>query len=412
MANYEIKAITSLLELKEVRGLWEENQWHPNADFEFFSLIVSTRPQIISPCVFVLSQKGKAISLLAGRIEHATMPLRLGYATLARLPVRRIVIIEGAFMGDRSESNWSALLLFMDRFLIRGAIDYAFFEQVHIGSSFHTRAREMFSSDRFKPAHEPSEHWLMSLPESWDAFLKTRSKKHRYWLKRLENILNKEFPGKWTIRRYTLAAETGEFLRAAETIAKTTYHRSLAVGFSLNEENEKRINLEARRDQLRGYILFINDEPKAFWYCTIYQKRLYLCSTGYLPDLRSYEVGTILLMKVFRDHCGSNVDMVDFGLGEAGYKQRFGSEHFSEASHALFAQSARGRWLSSTQQLMQLLTKGAKGTLDRLNITQKFKTMWRRKLEEKSAAVPRESEPQSGNVAGEPVFKSHDSGES
>lgn len=403
MTDHQIKVISSFQELEEVQQLWKGTQWHPNAEFDFFKLIASSRPEVIAPCVFAVSDHGKLVSLLAGRIERAKMTFRLGYANLAKIQVLRLVIIEGAFMGDRSEGVWVHLLSFLDNFLVTRGLDYAYFEQMRIASEFEEKAKQLLSPSRFHPAHDLSEHWLMQLPKTWDEFLKSRSKKHRYWLKRLENILNKEFPGQWTMRRYSTSAEATEFAVAAETVASTTYHRSLGVGFAFNNENSTRLELEAKSGRLRGYVLSINGEPAAFWYCTTFLKRLYLCSTGYLPAFRSYEVGTVLLMKVFQDHCGSEVDVVDFGLGEAGYKQRFGSEHFTEASYTLFAGSGRGRRLNAAHRLMRRVTRTAKRVLDRLKITQRFKTLWRRRLEQSTGTAPGPDQAISSNAAADPA---------
>lgn len=394
MSCYQIKTFTSVEGMEELRSLWESSQWHPNADFRFFQLIVGIRTNVVSPCIFAVYDDGTPISLLAGRIENAHLPVRLGYATLAKIPMRQLVIIDGAFMGNRSEIVWAQLLDFVDKFLVTAQIDLAYFEQVKIGSPLHLLAQASFGRTRFRPVRDPSEHWLMRLPKTWDEFLKSRSKKHRYWLKRLENILNKDFPGQWSARLYTTAGEAREFADAAEAIASTTYHRSLGVGFARNEENLRRVELEANQERLRGYVLSIKGEPKAFWHCIVFQKTLHLCSTGYQPSLRDYELGTILLMKVFQDHCEKGGEMVDFGLGEAGYKQRFGSEHFTEASILLFAKTGRGLRLNILNGLTRFITKIAKSVLDRLKITQRFKTLWRRKLEKKTVTVEaKEPEP-------------------
>ncbi len=65
-------------------------------------------------------------------------------------------------------------------------------------------------------------------------------------------------------------------------------------------------------------------------------------TTGYDADYRRYELGTVSLMRVFKDLCGTNIRMVDFGRGDVGYKQRFGTSYLEVASTRVFSVTDRG----------------------------------------------------------------------
>jgi hypothetical protein len=111
-----------------------------------------------------------------------------------------------------------------------------------------------------------------------------------------------------------------------------------------------------------------------------YKQSLYLAATGYDPAYRNYELGTILLMKVLEDSCGTDVAKVDFGEGDADYKRRFSSGSFDERSVRLFAHSGRGFLLRSLFSIMDLGTRFAATMLDRFGVTQRVKTAWGRRL--------------------------------
>jgi hypothetical protein len=376
-----VKLYTTLEEIRALRPIWEGVQWYPGADYEFFTLIVQSRSETVLPCVLVLYKNHVPISLLAGRIEKAKMPVRFGYASIMEIPVRQLVFIAGGFMGERSEAIWESLLTFAERLMIEQKIDLAIFEYLKVPSRELESAKRAFSFVRFYQAKEISKHWLLSLPTSWDGFMKSRSSKHRYWLKRLPRVLDREFPRQWNIVRYVSPDSMGKFGDAAEEVARSTYQRRLAVGFRRGEESLQRLALDARRGRLRGYVLFIREKPKAFWYCFVYKRTLYLASTGYDPAYRSYELGTILLMKILEDHCGTDVREVDFGEGDADYKRRFGSGYFVEGSAYLFAGSLRGLCLHTLHRTTIFIRGFGRNILDRLQITRRIKTRWRRKLE-------------------------------
>lgn len=378
--SYEVKAITALAELEGVRPFWDAAKPVPGADYEHFVMAIGRRTNILSPCVLEVSQHGKTLALWPGRIETAILPLRLGYATLGKINVRQAVFIAGGFMGLQTEATMDALLSFTSQLLLAQKLDLAIFEHVAAASPLHGSTQRVLRRGQLSPVRDDSTVWLMKLPQSYDEFLKSRSKKHRYWLKRLVSVLDREFAGKWTVKKYTSQDEAREFAEAAEMVAKSTYQRSMGVGFHLNQESRERIEQEARGGRLRGYLLWLENEPKAFWHCFVHQDTLYLAATGYDPGLAGYELGTVLLMKIFQEYCGTEVATVNFGLGDAGYKQRFASDHFVLTTLYVFSRTLRGLRLNVLRSSLAFSTKLGKAVLNRLQVTQRVKTLWRRRM--------------------------------
>lgn len=379
----QVKVITSLAEMRALRPFWEIAQRHPSVDIDFFELVVKVRSNVVSPCVLALFRDEKPAALLPGRIEEAKFPIRLGYATLAGIPVRQVVLLAGEYMGEKTEENCRSLLKCVDRLLREQRLDLAIFWQLKVGSYEHEAIQQTFKQSQFSTAQDASKHWLMSLPGTWDDFLRSRSHKRRHELRRLPRVLDRDFAGQWKIKIYASSHEAMEFINAVESVAGRTYQRGLNVGFRRDEENVQRIHTDARQGRLAGYVLFIKDKPTAFWYCFDYKGVLYPAATGYDPAFRDYELGTILLLEIIHDYCGTDIGTIDFGSGDADYKRRFCSDHFLENSLFVFSRSARGRCLHGLHRATGFGTKIAKQCLDRLQITQQVKTRWRRRLEPK-----------------------------
>jgi hypothetical protein len=315
------------------------------------------------------------------------MRIGFGYAKLANPSVKQLVLINGGFIGAWAPELYRQFIPFLRKFLEDRQLDLVRISQVRLNAPFHALLIDAPRGQRAIPEGGEALHWLMRLPATWPEFLQSRSKKHRYWIKRLSNILDRDFPAAWGMQLHTSPEQTKGFLQAAEKIADTTYHRGLGVGIRADEQNLQRLKLEAERGQLRGYLLTIKDKPCAFWYCSVYGKTLHLCTTGYDSSLRDYELGTVLLMKVFEDHCGSAIDLVDFGLGDAGYKQRFGTENYTETSFCLFAPTRRGRILRAAFVLSVGSNVFARRLLDKLRLTQSLKTFWRQRLSGRSTGA-------------------------
>jgi hypothetical protein len=378
--NYQINVVTSFKEMDAVRPLWESAQWHPAADYEFFTLITQTRDNVISPCIFTVLRGKKPVALLAGRIEAGKAPIRFGYATVAQIPVRQLILVAGGYMGERTQANWQRLLGCIQDQLPKIHADLAIFERLKGESFEYETILKTFNRSQLWAAQNASNHWFLTLPSTWDEFLKGRSSKHRTWLKRLPRVLDRDFNCQWKIQLYSSPDEGRMFVDAAEAIASRTYQRGLGVGFCKNEETLRRIQLDAQRGRLRAYVLHIRNDPKAFWYCFCYKQTLYTAATGYDPAYRCYELGTILLMKVLEDSCGTYLACVDFGEGDADYKRRFGSGSFDERSIRFFANSGRGFLLRNLFSIMDLGKRFALMLLDRFGVTQRVKTAWRRRL--------------------------------
>lgn len=395
MEDYKIRAITSWDEINKFRPFWQRTQWHPGADLNFFELILKGRSTVISPCVFILTNNDQIIALLAGRIEHSKIQIRLGYATLAKIAVRKLVLMEGGFMGNRTDDVWTKFLAFVCGYLREANLGLASFENVRLTSPQYTIAKQMFGRSQLSSGNS-AEHWLLQLPKKYEDFMAGRSKKRRYWLNRLPRVLDKDFPGEWSMVRYSSANEVQDFAAAAETVACKTYHRGLGVGFQANDETIKRLTMEAGLNQLCSYVLFIKKEPKAFWHCFKYANVLYLASTGYDPEYGSYEVGTVLLLKVFQDYCGTDINVVDFGLGDADYKQRYGSEHFTETTLVLFPRTIKGVYLNFIKSSGDATNQTIRKMVDRLHLTQRMKKIWRRGKSASTKSSPDNQNPHTG----------------
>jgi Acetyltransferase (GNAT) domain len=378
--GYSISILSSLPSLEAVRALWEANQRHPFADYEFYSLVCRTRASTTRPCVVAFYRDDAPVALLVGRVDTVEQRIRIGYATLGALSVRQLRFIAGGYLGELSEHHLAGFMEAIERLMRTDGIPLAVFEGIEEATTPDACICSAFGFCRRSTIEGTARHWLLALPETWEAFLKGRNAKHRYWINRLPRVLDRDFPNRWNIQTHLSIAQAAGFIDAAEAIASTTYHRALDVGFRRNDEYIERVHLDARRDRLRGYVLLIDGSPKAFWYCIVYGDTLHLLATAYDPAFKEYEIGTVLLMQAFKDHCGTGFRLVDFGLGDASYKQRFGSEYVLERPIYVFSNSLEGYGLRCLYGALRGVDRSGRWVIDRLRVTQQFKTFWKKRL--------------------------------
>lgn len=370
--------------LDSLRAFWQSKQAHPLVDFDFFTLICQVRAKTTRPCVIAVWRGLELIALIVGRSETIAKRLGIGYAQVATLKLQHLRFISGGFIGEQSTSIINAALAQVAEYMQVKRIACAAFEGLQPESLTHRVVGEAVRPWRIAFLDGTAKHWTLDLPQSWDEFMRQRQTKHRYWINRLARTLDRDFPGRWSIETYREAHEVDVFLEAAEQVASTAYHRAMNVGFRYDEEYTQRVQLEARVGRLRGYVLRIDARAAAFWYCAAYRGTVHLIATAFDPRYGKYEPGTLLLMSVFREHCGSAEARVDFGLGDAAYKQRFGTDSVVEGTLYFFAATLRGVALRAVFGAFRLLNDSGARLLQHFDLTQRVKTLWKRRLREQA----------------------------
>jgi len=277
-------------------------------------------------------------------------------------------------MGDDSEETCRAMLQRAVRVVAEKRLDCLFIGYVQCQEPLFRLAARDFPSWYCRDwAITASKHWALKLPESFDSFLKGRSKKHRYWLKRLPRVLEETFPQRVKIEAFRDPQGFDIFYRDARTVFETSYQRRIGGAFGADDSEMAKSKLSAERGAFRGYILYIDGCPCSYWLTTVYHDVLHLNQTGYDPRFRKFELGTILLMRVLADHCGTPVREADFGPGEEGYKERFGDYSFSEASVRIYRPCARTVFANALMGLNAKLSGGGELLLAKLGLFQRVK---------------------------------------
>jgi CelD/BcsL family acetyltransferase involved in cellulose biosynthesis len=142
----------------------------------------------------------------------------------------------------------------------------------------------------------------------------------------------------------------------------------------------QRLQLEAEKGWLRTYILYAANLPCAFWMGTVYRGKFYSDCLGYDPSYEKYSPGTFLLNAMIEDSCRDGIEQVDFGLGDARYKQRFGNCSWQEVTAYIYGPSWRGLRVNALRTPAAFLDRLTKQALDRTNLLPKIKKLWRNRL--------------------------------
>jgi CelD/BcsL family acetyltransferase involved in cellulose biosynthesis len=218
-------------------------------------------------------------------------------------------------------------------------------------------------------------------------FYQRLPKKTRHNLKWEAKKLLDDHSGQVKVFCFREPAELDRMIKDIEQVAKTTYQRSLGVGFKATPELFGRMVHEAREGRLRAYVLYVNEKPCAFWLGYVCHDILYVDCTGYDSSLRKYSPGKYLLMKVFEDSGREGLSKVDCGYGDEWYKEHFGTSQWSEIITYLFAPTRKGIGLNVLRTAAILTDRTLRWGLRRTALFPWIKRHWRNRLRRKVSIV-------------------------
>ena len=390
-----VKVLKTFAELEEMRGVWSAWNKHPNSDIEFYSMVLRSGPELRRPHVMVCYDGGHPAAMLIGRIEKSSIDLKLGYKSLWDVPVRQLTLIYGGALGNLSAVHCKALMDEVMNTLERGQADLAFFNHLDADSEFcvaATKLPRLLSRD-----HVPARvvHRGMTLPASVEDVYRRLSPKVRKNIKWQARKLVSYTEGNIEIRIFADLAEVDCMMAAVERVAKKTYQRALGVGFTDDPAMRRRFRLEAESGRLRAHVLYIRGEPAAFWIGSLYRDTLYSDFMGYDPVYSKYSPGMYLIMKVIEGLIAQagkeHPAFINFGLGDAQYKEVLGDRCWQERPVYIFAPTMRGIVVNICRTLVALTDQGLKQFLKKTNLLQRAKTLWRTQAREHHSVAQKDT---------------------
>ena len=375
-----IKILENSDDLNSIRNSWTDMNHHPNADPDFYIAILNERKEILRPHVMVLYDDQKPQAMMIGRVESRRMAIQIGYMPVYSPKVLSLTILHGGLLGNFTHETSEIFVKELLNSLRLHEFDAVYFGGIPVDSNIFPMIKTMPSV--FCRDNIPIEamHWKAGLTSTVEDFLKKISRKHRYWVRRMANLLEKDFPGRIRIQSFTGEGTVDQLCTDVESIASRTYHRGLGVGFVDNHENRARMALSAKKKWLRAYILYIDEKPCSFWIATCYGDTVHLNFTGYDSKYEKYEPGTVLFIKMVEEFCREGIKVMDYGSGDAKYKSRFGDSNWMEASIYIFSPSLKGVSINLVRTSANFITKTSKRILAKTSLTESVKKRWRKRV--------------------------------
>ena len=381
-----VEVARTLDEVEALRPTWAALQ-SPflTSDLDFVLAYVENTPGVHRPHAVVLSDESGPVALVSGRIEDAPLPARLGPKTVLNPTVRSLTVTYGGFMGQVDGTTTPQLLAALQESVEPGEIDIIRMRMLDLDSPVRTAAIEGSPFLRREHFSAQMPHWRTQISGSLDEFLARRSRRRRESVRRYVKRLEKTYGDGARIEIFRTRDQIDRLFADSALIHRETYQHVLGVGFSDEKVQRALTELAMDRGWFRGYILYLNDAPAAFWHGNAYKGVFGIGATGFDPAFADARPGTYLLMRAVEDLAADgSVETLDFGFGDAEYKRHFGDECRPEEDVVLVERRARPLALNLARTGLQGTTKVARGAVERVGGLGRLRRRRRERLAEKA----------------------------
>lgn len=384
---YTLKVTRTFDDVEKMRSCWEQFNEHPNSDIDRFLTFVDNRSEVLGPHVITVLKADEPKLIIAGRIEHSTLELKIGYKTLLKPKLRTLAIIYGGILGEAEDDTAvrQAMIEILGT-LSRGEVELVKLSHLRQESLVHRLAKEMPPAICRDNVSLQNIHWRIALPETSADYFDNLKKRVRKNLRRASRSLEKKYPTGVSIKCFQKIEDVPQFINDAEIIAKKSYQRAIGGGFVADDVRIKLVELEARRNRLLAFILYIDGIPVAYDRGTLYSKTFFWGDGGFDPDYKDIEPGTNMLVHIINKLYEHNIKYVDFGFGDAFYKQLYCNECWQEETVYIFAPKPKTVAINFIRSATIALAKYLEAILKKTKLLDKIKSYWRQSLSNRETA--------------------------
>jgi len=371
----EVKAFLSEEQLQGIKEDWALFQNSPESNWELYWGSLRNRGEGAGPYVLAVRDDSRLSGMLMGRSENGHADLRFGYWRLFRMPVKNIVIqsVQTLPPGDGEGLLRQMALRVVDD-LRRGVADAAVFDCVPEDSALH-RVLNGIDLPRRMRDNVPKRqiHWHLNLPATFNEY----QKKHKGFMQKVRKF-ERAYEGRFLYRLFTAEAEIDDFCSAADAVARKTYQRALGVGFLNSAEDRGKIKAASAQGAWLAFVEFVDGKAVAFWSGCRFGSSVFLWWTAYDTDFQEFSPGLVSLARMAERLIGEGITDIDFGVGDAAYKERLCNESRWEETVCIYAPTSKGMLARGVRSL-----DAALGNLTRTRLkglANRLKTPWRRMM--------------------------------
>ena len=385
MGSYHVQILRSRDEIEALRDFWSACNPGRDCDLDFYLFVADHIDGCLRPHVILLLEDGIPRALLAGRLDVGRVPIRAGYYTLPVPSIRILRIVHGGCLGEITHERARLLIGSVNQSLAADEADAAMLESVEVNSPIAECARQLPSRLCRDRLIYPQIHRMRDMAAS-SGTVQSHLSSHARTAQRQRTTKLKRAFGDVRIKRVRSCDEVPGLIRDAERIAQRSYQSGLGVGFSRTPFVESRLAFEAQKGWLRAYVLYLDEDPCAFWIGSLRNGAFISNYLAFDPSYSEYSPGMYLLLIAMEDVLAdaSIVRLFDFGIGDAGYKERLSNRFVEEAPIYVFAPRIKALGINALRSTVGVVNHSIKHSSKLAPQVNKIKRWLRRRAAERA----------------------------
>ncbi|KUJ82590.1 MULTISPECIES: GNAT family N-acetyltransferase [Microbulbifer] len=290
---------------------------------DFYLPFLNAREGKNSPQVVLWRQGSDARGILVGRRSRGRHQLSIGPLKIPMPELRRLDITYGG-LESKDEQVAQLQADYLRELLQSGTVDCISVHHLPVDSAI---GGILQAGLRMPGDGSPivKKQWFLQLTDDQKQPIVTNSAKTRSSQRRQDRKLEKAFSGTVKIREVRDLDQVGRFIEAASEIGAKSYQGSLRIGVTDSRRWHTHLGVLAGIGCLRAYVLEAQDTPIAYAVGS-YKHRTYTgIATSFLPEHRNLSPGAYLNRRVIEHLQAEGAMWLDFGFGDASYKQLHGT---------------------------------------------------------------------------------------
>lgn len=373
-----VDLVLEVNELGAVRPHWDCLAAHPKVDPEIYLGDLARSVNVIGPAVMIARRDSVVVGLLIGKLQYMWLDVRVAWLRVFRTRGRVLAVLDGGLIGADDPEVAEAFLCATVKLLRQRLVDYAHLAAIDVSQPLWTLAQSRVPWLGRCHATSTESRWFLALPDTYDAFLASRSRKTRSHIRQNEKTLMRTHPAVRVERFGRGDTRLHAAFSDVMTVFKNTYQCKLGLSALGDARAQARWDELCRLQRLILALVYIGHRPVAFSYAQVFKTTAALMTPGYDPGLAQVNVGQYCLLQLIQALIGDKtLRTLDYGLGYSQYKESLGSGYTKQGHLRLFAPTFKGVYLNLIRSSTTAASSIARGTVAKLGLRSYVKRLWR-----------------------------------
>ncbi len=392
MSNgFEIITAESFKAIEALKEDWELllSKYHLSNVYitpDFFLRLFESRAESATPNIVLFKYNSKPKAMLVGWRTETKIKCKIGYLNSETPKLKTFEIEIGGLITDETPESEKTLENYLCSLLEKKEVELISIDHLSATNPCWNTLKEKIASER-KVVYRDSVKWKARIKDnSTGQVLGLFSKKTEQKFKRKDKKFRKFFNNNIELKEIATPEETDFFIENASIIDNNSYHK--AMGISVEKDNHfvKMFHAMAEGKYFRGYLLFANNKPIAYYYGALYDGMFYAFNTSYDSNYSQLSPGIFLLRRMIELFLEKNITVIHFGYGDSPYKRMFGNDVVEEATFRIYGSGIKARFAQFLDKATITTTDKLSDFLDKVHLLNKIKKTWRNKLLHKNVA--------------------------